>query len=146
MPGYRQLPGRHDPQRAVEEPHVPVRHRAGADAARLVRPVQPDRVDLRDRAEQDQHRAGERQQRIQPHPARPPQRRPEAGQEQRAGQDREDQDVHPVVPADDLMPGGAPPKIQNTRCVPITGSDSSTPVITPRLPPDSPSSGKMVPV
>ena len=43
-------------------------------------------------------------------------------------------------------PGGAPPKIQNTRCVPITGTDSSTPVITLRLPPESPSSGKMVPV
>ena len=42
-----------------------------------------------------------------PHPARPPQRRPEAGQEQRAGQGREDEDVHPVVAADDLMPGGS---------------------------------------
>ena len=58
---------------------------------------------------------GEQQQRIRPHPARPPQRRPEAEQEQRADQDREDEDVHPVVAADDLMPGGNTPKIQNTR-------------------------------
>jgi len=42
-------------------------------------------------------------------------------------------------------PGKSPPKIHSIRCVPMTGTDSVTPSSTPRLPPDSRSSGRMVP-
>jgi hypothetical protein len=74
VPGHVDLPAWHDTQRAVEEAHVPVRYRAGGDIARLVRTDEPHRVDLRDRAEQQEQRAGEQQQRIKAHPAQPEQR------------------------------------------------------------------------
>jgi hypothetical protein len=43
----------------LKEAHVPAGHRSGADAPRLVRPDQPDGIDLRERPEDDKRRAGE---------------------------------------------------------------------------------------
>ena len=54
-----ELPARHDPQRAVKEAQVPAGHRSGADAPRLVGPEQPDGIDLRERSEEREGRAGE---------------------------------------------------------------------------------------
>ena len=42
-------------------------------------------------------------------------------------------------------PGNDPPKISVARCVPTTGTDKITPVSTLRLPPESMSSGRMLP-
>ena len=47
MPEEVDLPGRHHPQRALQDAHVEVGLRRGRDRHRRVRPVQPDRVDLR---------------------------------------------------------------------------------------------------
>ena len=56
------LPGGHDPQRAFEEAHIEVRLGARRNGSGIVRPVQPDRVDLQERAEQRQD--AEREQEV----------------------------------------------------------------------------------
>ena len=71
---------------------------------------------------------------------------PEADQEQRAGQDREDEDVHPVVAADDLMPGGSTAEDPEHQVRPDYRYGLHHAGDHARLPPESPSSGKMVPV
>ena len=71
---------------------------------------------------------------------------PEAGQEQRAGHDREDEDVHPVVAADDLMPGGSTTEDPEHQVRPDHRYGLHHASDHARLPPESPSSGKMVPV
>jgi hypothetical protein len=57
MAGHLRFPGRHDPQRAVQEAHVPVGYRAGRCHPRLVRPQQPDRIGLGEHAQQGQYPA-----------------------------------------------------------------------------------------
>ena len=56
------LPPGHDAQRTVEPAHVPVRLRSRRHLGRVERAVDPDRIDLRDAAEQAQHRRGEEEQ------------------------------------------------------------------------------------
>ncbi len=118
------LPGRHEPQRALQEADVPVGLRVGGDLVRAVRPVLPHGVDLGQCPEERQHaRRHEEQARglrgeVRVHRAAddvavgPPALAPlgvlevddqdQVCRDQRDQDARDEQDVQPVQPVDEV--------------------------------------------
>jgi hypothetical protein len=130
VPQEVDLPGRHDPQRALEQPHVEVGLRRRGDGHRGVRPVQPDRVDLSEGGQQGQRREDEeepgpalgheiREERLPDHVLLSlPQPRhlgvllvhhdEQVRRDQRQDQPRNQQHVQEVHPRQDRVPGERP--------------------------------------